>query len=67
MTETKLVETGKVELIVRVPDLSPENALIIARDMRHTLENCARLELLDEFIEVVRAEHTGVLAEVTNR
>ena len=54
MPETKMVETGRVELIVRVPNLSQENAQIIARDARFALENSAKLNLLNEFV-VIRA------------
>jgi len=42
-------ETGKVELIVKVPNLIPANAAIIARDVRLALENSAKLNLLNEF------------------
>ena len=41
----------KIRLEVKVPNLLPENAKVIVRDIRHTLENCAKLDLLDEFIE----------------
>ena len=57
MPETKIVETGKVELIVRVPNLLPENAKPIMRDLRHTLENCGHLSLLDEFTATLKVEY----------
>ena len=46
----KFVETGKIELTVKVPNLSQENALVIARDVRFSLENSAKLNLLNEFV-----------------
>jgi len=60
------VETGKVKLIVRIPDLSQGNALLIARDVRITLEECARLKLLDEFSEVVKVEYAEVPVKEAN-
>lgn len=58
-TEPKInfVESGLVELNIKVPGLVPENAKPIMRDIRHTLENCGRLSLLDEFIVTLRAEY----------
>lgn len=53
----KFVETGLVKLDIKVPGLVPENAKLIVRDIRHTLENCGRLNLLDEFVETLRAEY----------
>ena len=61
--EVKMVETDKVELTMRAPNLSPENAKIIARDVRRTLENCGRLNLLNEFAIVARAEYAEVPVE----
>lgn len=57
MPKTKLVETGKIELNIRVPHLLPQNANLIARDVRHTLENCAALRVLDEFTETRIVEY----------
>lgn len=55
--KTKYVENGLVELNVNVPRLIQENTKLIMRDIRHTLENCGRLNLLDEFVETLRAEY----------
>ena len=44
------VETGKVELNVLVPNLSPGAVIHVLRDMRRTLENCATINLLSEFV-----------------
>lgn len=66
MPETKIVETGKVELIVTVPNLSPKDAQIIARDVKRTLENCGKLNLLEEFVEIVKVERVEVLVEGAN-
>lgn len=55
--KTTFVETGLVELDIKVPGLVPENAEPIMRDIRHTLENCGRLSLLDEFVVTLRAEY----------
>ena len=52
-----MLETGKVELIVRVPNLSQANALIIARGVRFGLENCAKLKQLNEFTETRIVEY----------
>lgn len=51
------VETGKVKLIVRVPNLSQENARIVARDVRFTLENSAKLNSLNEFVMTTATEY----------
>ena len=58
--KTKMVETGNMELNVKVPNLLPEEATVIARDVRRTLENCARLEMLDEFVETRAVEYKEV-------
>ena len=50
-------ETGKIELNFRVPNLLPGAIIHIVRDMRRTLENCADLNLLDEFIETRTVEY----------
>ena len=44
------IETGRIELNIRVPNLSAENAELIVRDLRFSLENSAKLLLLDEFV-----------------
>lgn len=64
--ETKMVETGFIELIVKVLNLLPQNANLIARDVRRTQENCAALRVLDEFAETPIAEYTEVPVEVAN-
>jgi len=66
MPETKMVETGKVELIVRVPNLLQDNARLIARDVRLALENCGKLDLLNEFTETLMAEYREVSVEVAD-
>ena len=70
MPETKtpepkisFVETGEIELNFRVPNLLPGAIIHIVRDMRRTLENCADLNLLDEFIETRTVEYEEVLIE----
>ena len=62
----KMVKTDTVELNVNVPNLSPENAKLVARDVRRTLENCGKLEMLDEFVEILRVEHAEVPMEEAN-
>ena len=62
--KTKFVESDKVELIVKVPSLTPANALIVARDVQFALENSARLNLLDEFSAERKVEYEEVLVEV---
>lgn len=57
MPELKMIETGKVELIIKVPHLTPENAKVIMRDVRHTLENSGRLNFLNEFTETMMVEY----------
>ena len=56
----KMVKTDTVELNVNVPNLSPENAKLVARDVRRTLENCGKLNLLNEFVETRIAEYIEV-------
>ena len=53
----KKVETGKVELNLRVPNLSPGAVIHIVRDIRRTLENSACLNLLDQFVETWSVEY----------
>ena len=53
-------ETDKVKLIVKVPNLTPENAAIIARAILFALENDAKLKLLDEFSAERRVEYAEV-------
>jgi len=65
-TEISFVETGKVELNFRVPNLLPGALIHIVRDMRRTLENCANLNLLGEFIETLRVEYKEVPGEEAN-
>ena len=60
------VETGLVELSIKVPGLLPENVKTIIREVRHGLENCGRLDLLDEFIETRTVEYREVLIEEAN-
>lgn len=60
MPKTKMVETGKVELIVKVPHLIPENAKNIIRDVQRVLENCSKLNLLNEFTEERKVEYAEV-------
>lgn len=55
--EAEFVETGEVELTLNVPNLSSDKARTIARDIRYTLENCAKLELCDEFIVALRIQY----------
>ena len=55
--KTSFIETGKVELNFYVPNLLPENAKIVIREVRHGLENCGRLDLLDEFTETLMVEY----------
>lgn len=46
----EFAETGLVGLDIKVPGLTPEKAQLIARDLRFSLENSAKLNLLDEFV-----------------
>jgi hypothetical protein len=64
--EISFVETGKVELNFRVPNLLPGAIIHIVRDMRRTLENCANLNLLGEFIETRIVEYEEVLVKEAN-
>jgi len=64
--EISFVETGKVELNFRVPNLLPGALIHIVRDMRRTLENCANLNLLDEFIETRTVEYEEVSVKEAN-
>ena len=57
MPETKMVETGKFELTVKIPYLMWGNAKYIMRDLKRVLEKCGRLDLLDEFTETLMVEY----------
>lgn len=58
-----LEETGKVELNIRVPHLSPGAVIHITRDLRRTLENSSCLNLMDTFIETRTVEYAEVPRE----
>lgn len=45
------METKKIEVNIRIPNLTVENARRLIRGVRHTLENAAKLGILDEFVE----------------
>ena len=64
--KTSFVETGKVELNFRVPNLLPGALIHIVRDIRRTLENCADLNLLDEFIETQIVEYEEIPIKEAN-
>lgn len=53
----KMIETGKMELNIRVPNLSHGALVHIVRDVRRALENCADLNLLYEFVETRIVEY----------
>lgn len=59
--KTNYIETGKIELNIRVPNILPGNIKYIVRDIRRTLENCAMLNLLDEFAVERVVEYEEVL------
>jgi len=65
-SKTSFVETGKVELNFRVPNLLPGTIIHIVRDMRRTLENCANLNLLNEFIETLTVKYEEVSVKEVN-
>lgn len=46
----KFAETGLVRLDIKVPRLVPEKAQLIIRYLRFSLENSAKLNLLNEFV-----------------
>ena len=60
------VETGKIELNIRIPHLYSGAIIHIVRDMRRTLENCADLNLLGEFIETQIVEYEEVSVKEAN-
>ena len=66
MSKTKLVETGRIELNIRIPHLYSGAIIHIVRDIRRTLENCANLNLLDEFIETQIVEYAEVPIKEAN-
>ena len=64
--KTIFVETGKIELNIRVPHLYPDAIIHIVRDIRKTLESCASLNLLDEFAETRIVEYEEMPMEGIN-
>lgn len=58
-----MAETGKIELNIRVPNLSHGALVHIVRDVRRALEACADLNLLTEFVETRMVEYTEIPAE----
>ena len=50
MPKIKMVETGTLELTVKMKTLQREVALLVEREIRKTLQNCASIKQLDEFV-----------------
>jgi hypothetical protein len=65
--KTEFVETGDVEISVRVPNLRPLRAGSIARDLQHTLEKWTRVGILLEFVVTQAVEYKEVHAENDQR
>ena len=59
MPETKMIETGTLELSVKMKTLQREVALLVERDIRKTLQNCAAIKQLDEFVITRTVEYRG--------
>ena len=57
MPEMKMVETGTLELSVKMKTLKREVALNVEREIRRTLQNCASLKQLDEFVVTRTVEY----------
>lgn len=64
--ETKMVETGTLELSVKMKTLKREVALSVEREIRRTLQNCASIKQLNEFVVTRTAEYIEVPAGVAN-
>ena len=64
-TEPKIefAETGTLELSVKIKSLSREKALNAEREIRRTLQNCASIKQLDEFVVTRIVEYAEVLIE----
>jgi len=58
--KTKVVETGKINLSINILGLARQNVGAIVRDVRHTLENCAKIQLMDGFTETRLVEYREV-------
>lgn len=43
-------ENKEVKIVVSIPNLTWDDAALVVRDLRHTLENSAKLELLDDYV-----------------
>ena len=48
--KTIFVETGKIELNIRVPNIHLDLVRLIIRDVQFALENSTKLNLLNEFV-----------------
>ena len=58
--EIEMVETGTIELSVKMKTLRRETALSVERDIRRALQNCASLKQLDEFVVTRTVEYAEV-------
>ena len=63
MPKTKMVETGTLELSVKMKTPKREVALSVEREIRRTLQNCAALKQLDDFVVTRTVEYVEVSAE----
>ena len=60
MPKTKMIEIGTLELTVKMKTLQREVALLVEREIRKTLQNCASIKQLDEFVITRTVEYREV-------
>lgn len=61
--KTEFVETGTLELSVKIKSLSREKALNAEREIRKTLQNCVSIKQLDEFVVTRIVEYREIPME----
>ena len=61
--KTEFVETGTLELSVKIKVLSREKALYAEREIRRTLQNCVSIKQLDEFVVTRIVEYAEIPVE----
>ncbi len=64
--KTKIAETGTLELNVRIKSLQRDLALLVEREIKRTLQNCASIKQLDEFVVTRVVEYIEVPAGEAN-
>ena len=61
--KTEFVETGTLELSVKIKSLSREKVLAAEREIRRTLQNCVSIKQLNDFVVTRIVEYREIPME----